>query len=372
MMGMTPDSSPILSSFNNDDTLIMDECSMMDINLLTAAVKHAGNRGRVIFIGDANQLESIDTGAIMNDMILCRHMTVAELTEVQRQAAKSDIVTGSYKVLAGEMPDFEGPGGDLHYIEADSDAEIIRQIKHLVEVVIPQQYGFASKDIQILATMKKGEAGVTNLNDKLKHSFNEKAASADTPSRALGNQIYHVGDRVMQTLNRYDLDIQNGEVGEIIEFDERKCKVVLDMGDRIVRLPYSNYPFMTHSWGKTVHKSQGSEYEVVIISAPSEHQYMLHRKSLFTAMTRGKSHVWIVGPKPTLELTIKNGKMSNGVKIENAGNNNRMTHLPFLLAEAISAKSHHKPLQAMAENSRNAPPPKPVYMIDTDSIAVPF
>lgn len=372
MMGMTPDSSPILSSFNNDDTLILDECSMMDINLLTAAVKHAGNRGRVIFIGDANQLESIDTGAIMNDMIMCRHMTVAELHEVQRQAAMSDIVSGSYKVLDGEIPDFDGPGKDLHLIEADTPAEIVEKIKELVEKVIPERYGFQSSDIQILSTMKTKEAGVTNLNDKLKNSFNPMALDYETPSRALGNQIYHVGDRVMQTLNRYDLDIQNGEIGQILEFDERKRKVVLDMGDRIVKLPYDNYPYMTHSWAKTVHKSQGSEYPVVIISMPSDHQYMLYRKSLFTAMTRGKSHVFLVTSKATLELTVKNGKMKNGMMIENASNNNRMTHLPFLLAESICAKSNHKALRLMAENSRLIKPPKPVYTIDTDSIIAPF
>lgn len=372
MMGMTPDSSPILSSFNNDDTLILDECSMMDINLLTAAVKHAGNRGRVIFIGDANQLESIDTGAIMNDMIMCRHMTVAELLEVQRQAALSDIVSGSYKVLAGEIPDFDGPGKDLHFIEANTSAEIVERIRELVEDIIPNQYGFKPEDIQILAAMKKTEAGVTNLNDQLKASFNKESRRLETPSRALGNQIYHVGDRVMQTLNRYDLDIQNGEIGEIIEFDERKRKVVVNMGDRVVKLPFDNYPFMTHSWAKTVHKSQGSEYPVVIISMPSEHQYMLHRKSLFTAITRGKSHVFVVSSKTTLELTVKNGKMQDGKVVENASNNARMTHLPFLLAEAICAKSNHPTLRRMAEESRLVKPPKPVYMIDTDSIIAPF
>lgn len=372
MMGMTPDSSPILSSFNNDDTLILDECSMMDINLLTAAIKHAGKRGRVIFIGDANQLESIDTGAIMNDMILCRHMTVAELIEVQRQAAQSDIVTGSYKVLAGEIPDFDGPGGDLHHIEANSPAEVLQKIKELIENVIPNTYGVKPDDVQILSTMRPGEAGVTNLNDKLKFSFNPSAMEQETPSRALGNQIFHVGDRVMQTQNRYDLDIQNGEIGSILEFDEHKRKVVLDMGDRVVKLPYDNYPFMTHSWAKTVHKSQGSEYPVVIISMPSDHQYMLYRKSLFTAMTRGKAHVFLVCSKETLELTVKNGRMKNGLMVANAGNNNRMTHLPFLLAEEICMKSNHKALRLMAETSRKIKPPKPVYMIDTDLIIAPF
>jgi exodeoxyribonuclease V alpha subunit len=372
MMGMTPDSSPILSSFQEEDTLILDECSMMDINLLTAAIKHSGKRGRVIFIGDPNQIESIDTGAILNDMIACRHMTTAELIEVMRQAAKSDIVKGAYDVLAGRIPDFDGPGGDLHLVEADSPEDVLEKIKHLVETVIPQQYGFQAKDIQILSTQQKKVAGVGNLNFKLKQVFNPDSLSAGTRYRDLGNTRYHVGDRIMQQKNRYDLDIQNGEVGTIVDFDEKKRKIVLDMGDRTVLLPYDNYTNMTHSWAKTVHKSQGSEYPCVIVSMPSDHQFMLHPKMLFTAMTRGKAHVFLVTSKLTLECTVKNGKMENGEIIENASKRQRLTHLPFLLAEAICAKSDHKTLKLMAEDSQAIKPPKPVHTIDTDSIHIPF
>ena len=372
MMGMTPDSSPILSSFQEEDTLILDECSLMDINLLTAAVKHSGKRGRVIFIGDPNQIESLDTGAILNDMIASRHMTTAELVEVQRQAAKSDIVKGAYDVLAGKIPDFNGPGGDLHHVEADSPEDVVDKIKHLVEVVIPQQYGIEPKDVQILAAMRKKVAGASNLNYKLKQAFNPKALDSSTSFRRLGNTTYHVGDRIMQERNRYDLDIQNGEVGTIVEFDEQKRKIVVDMGDRVVLLPYDNYVNMTHAWAKTIHKSQGSEYPCVIISMPSDHQFMLYQNMLFTAMTRGKAHVFLVSSKLTLELTVKNGKMVNGEIVENANFRKRLTHLPFLLSEAVCAKSEHKTLKLMAEGSRAIKPPKPVHTIDTDSIYIPF
>jgi exodeoxyribonuclease V alpha subunit len=372
MMGMTPDSSPILSSFQEEDTLILDECSLMDINLLTAAVKHSGKRGRVIFIGDPNQIESLDTGAILNDMIACRHMTTAELIEVQRQAAKSAIVKGSYDVLAGIIPEFDAPGSDLHHVEANTPEEVVEQIKHLVEVVIPQEYGIEAKDIQILSAMRKKVAGAISINYKLKQSFNPKCKEQNTSFRNLGNVTYHVGDRVMQEKNRYDLDIQNGEVGTIVEFDERKRKIVLDMGDRTVLLPYDNYLNMTHAWAKTIHKSQGSEYQCVIISMPSDHEFMLNRNMLFTGMTRGKAHVFVVSSKLTLELAVKNGKMENGKIVPNNNFRKRLTHLPFLLSEAICAKSEFKTLNLMAQNSRSIKPPKPVHTIDTDSIYIPF
>jgi exodeoxyribonuclease V alpha subunit len=372
MMGMTPDSSPILSSFQEEDTLILDECSLMDINLLTAAIKHSGKRGRVIFIGDPNQIESLDTGSILNDMIASRHMTTAELIEVQRQAAKSDIVKGAYDVLAGKIPDFNGPGGDLHFVEADTSEDILEQIKHLVEVVIPTEHGIEAKDVQILSAMRKNVAGATNLNSKLKKSFNPKSRDTETSFRRLGNTTYHVGDRIMQEKNRYDLDVQNGEIGTIVEFDEHKRKIVVDMGDRTVLLPYDNYVNMTHAWAKTIHKSQGSEYPCVIISMPSDHQFMLHQNMLFTAMTRGKTHVFLVCSKLTLEMAVKNGKMVHGKIVENASFRKRLTHLPFLLSEAICEKSEHKALRSMAKGSRTIKPPKPVHTIDTDSIYVPF
>lgn len=372
MMGMTPDSSPVLSSFGNDDTLILDEASMMDINILCAALMHTGNRGRVIFIGDPKQIPSIDTGAILNDVILCRQITVAELLEVQRQAAKSDIVAGAYAVLKGKVPDFSGPGGDLHFIEANSPMEVLSQIKELVDNVIPHSYQASTANVQILAAMRKGESGVNKINEKLKQIFNPNSINTDTPYRALGHQIYHVGDRVMQLQNRYDLDIQNGEVGDIASIDEKNRKIWLNMGDRFVALPYENYPFMTHAWGMTVHKSQGSEYDFVIIAMPNDHEFMLYKKLLFTAMTRGKKHVFIVSSKQTLEFTVKDGKMTDGIQRPNKGNRERLTHLPFLLSEQICDKSNHSAVRKMAENSRKIAPPDKKYSIDVESIVVPF
>ncbi len=372
MLGMSPDSSPVLASFSENDTLILDECSLMDVYLLAAAIKHTGSRGRVVLIGDPDQLDSIDTGSALNDLILSRHITIAVLSEVQRQSKKSNIVNGSYAIRNGQLPDFSAPSSDLHLIEANSPSEVSHQIERLVKDVIPKKFGFNLNEIQVLAAMRKGEAGINRLNELLKLHLNPHSKDSNTLSRALGNQIYHIGDRVMQLKNRYDLDIQNGEVGEIIDFDEAKCKVILKTDDRTIALPYDNYQFMTHAWSISIHKSQGSEYPCVIISLPEDHQFMLNRKSLYTAITRGKNQVFIVGSKRTLELAINDGKMNTGEALPNFANKKRLTHLPFLLSEQICLRSKHPALQKMARDSLLVSPPEPVHKTRAESIIVPF
>lgn len=364
MMGMTPDSSPILSSFGDGDTLILDECSLMDIYLFSAAIKHTGNRGRVVMLGDIDQLESIELGSALNDIIQCRQIAVAVLSEVQRQAAKSNIVMGSYCIRDGKLPNFDSPDSDLHFIEANSPTEVKETIGKLVRS-IQIEHGADPAGIQILSAMRKGIAGVNNLNEVLKPIFNEDSVNHDVVSRALGNQIYHVGDRVMQLQNRYDLDIQNGEVGTIVNFDEKKRKVILQLDDRTVALPYDNYQFMTHAWAFTFHKSQGSEYPFVIISLPDDHLFMLNRKSIFTAITRGKEHVYIVGSKRTLELAISNDPSSRA-------NRKRLSHLAFELSERIAERSHSKALRLLAEKSRKLKAPSTIHETRADEIVVPF
>lgn len=358
-MGMTPGSSPALDGFNEKDTLILDESSMMDLFLLASALKQIGSRGRVIFSGDKDQLASVEAGAILHDMLLSRHLSVAELTEPQRQALLSDIVSASYQIKAGKMPTFPGPGGDLHFIEANTPEEISLRTQQLVSEIIPNSYGIAHKDIQILGAMRKGEAGINKLNEALKSIFNVSSLDVDTQSRNLGSQTYHIGDRVMQLKNRYDLDIQNGEVGTIIAFDERKKAVLVEIDDRVIPLPYDNYPYMTHSWGITVHKSQGSEYPCIIMSMPDDHSYMLDRTILFTAITRAKQQCFIVGSKKTLQESIEKLKT-------------RMTHLPYLIAEKICERSQHQVFQNLAKDSKKVTIPKPIHRVRAMDIDVPF
>ncbi|AYG47625.1 RecD/TraA family helicase (plasmid) [Pseudomonas sp. Leaf58] len=322
LLGMAPNTASMLTGFGEHDTLIVDESTMCDQTLLANACRHMKNRGRLILMGDKDQLESVDAGAVFRDIIQSRHYPVSELTEVRRQGQASLIVSGAYAVLEGRMPEFRDKGGDLHLVNANSPAEIAQKVRELVESLIPKAYGIQREDIQILASMRKGQAGINELNRLLKPVFNPMAATQKARGRRLGNNFYHVGDRVMQLRNRYDKDIQNGETGTIVDFNERKQEIVLSLDDREVCLPFSNYLDMTHSWASTVHKSQGSEYPCVIFVLPDDHLNMLTKRLIFTAMTRGKEHVFFVGNPKTLQKAL-----------ESTWEMERQTHLSFFMAE---------------------------------------
>jgi exodeoxyribonuclease V alpha subunit len=341
LLGLTPDPSGNLHTFGTDDVLILDECSMMDVNLLASAVNLIKDRGRIVMLGDGGQLESIDTGAVLNDMYNCGYVMVAELEQVQRTAKDSQINRAAYQIKQGLMPEFEPAGKDLHFIEADSPESVANEIKKLIEVTIPGM-GYSSDQVQILSALRKGEAGVNKLNVSLKNTFNTSVLEGQAEGISLGNMMYHVGDRVMQLKNRYDLNIQNGEIGTITRFDTRKRKIHVSLDGRDIQLPFENYPYLTHAWSTTVHKSQGSEYDCVIIGMPEDHEFAFSRKLLFTALTRGKKNVFIVGSKRSLEAAVSNCRWTNGRLVPNTAHQERLTHLPFLLAETICSSSNSR------------------------------
>jgi exodeoxyribonuclease V alpha subunit len=360
LLGMAPNTASMLTGFGEHDTLIVDETTMCDQTLLANACRHMKNRGRLILMGDKDQLESVDAGAVFRDVIQSRHFPVAELSEVRRQGEGSLIVSGAYAILEGKMPEFRAQGGDLHFVNANSPAEIAQKTRELVESLIPKGYGIERDDIQILASMRKGQAGINELNRLLKPVFNPQAASNKAWGRMLGNNFYHVGDRVMQLKNRYDKDIQNGETGIILDFNERKQEIVLGLDDREVCLPYSNYLDMTHSWASTVHKSQGSEYPCVIFVLPDDHLSMLTKRLIFTAMTRGKQHVFFVGNPKTLQKAL-----------ESTWEMERQTHLSFFMAEQhTNSLSSERFKQLVTEMPRHRP--KASSRVSAADIEVPF
>lgn len=374
LMGMTPDSTSLMSTFDETDTLILDEASLMDINLLSAAIRHTQRRGRLVLIGDPNQIASIDNGSILSDIILSRHVPVSFLSRPQRYELESDIDNAAYSIIQGEIPNLTS-NKDFHFIEVDEEKESInKQIYKLVSDTIPNEFGISKSDIQILAAMRKGQSGINKINEDLKPAFNEMSLDASTPSRALGNQVYHLGDRIMQLKNRYDLDIQNGESGIIVDFDDKKRRVLVEMDDkRIVRLPYENYPFMTHSWGTTMHKSQGSEYECVIIVLSKEHEFMLNRKTLYTGVTRGKKIVFLVGSKEALVNAITKSAGSINTDNVEAKNVERLTLLPIKIADRLCNDSPNVMFQELSDNyNKNNKIPERKHTIDLDSIVLPF
>lgn len=374
MMGMTPDSSSMMGQFEEFDTLILDEASMMDIHLLSAAIRHTHSRGRVVFVGDPNQIPSIENGSILTDIILSRQVAISMLTKPERYAGDSDIENAAYSVINGVVPEITNEK-DFHFIEIDEDKEDMNEIiKDLVVNKLPIEKGIEPEGIQLLASMRKGNSGVNRLNVALKSSFNPACLDRDTEYRALGNQVYHVGDRVMQLKNRYDLDIQNGEIGIISGFDDKNRKVLMQMDDnRVIHLPYENYPFMTHAWSSTIHKSQGSEYDCVIVALSREHEYMLNRKLLYTAITRGKKHVVVIGSRDVFENTIKKKMRTIPSSSPLAKNIERLTLLPYLIADELCLNTPNDIFRKMSINSNkyhNLPEKK--HAIDLDNIVLPF
>jgi exodeoxyribonuclease V alpha subunit len=325
MLGMAPGTSCMLSSFGDDDTLIIDEMSMVDLHLFTNVIRHVENRGRLILLGDSDQLASVESGDVYNDLILTRRVPTVKLNDVQRQATESNIVMGSYSVLRGESPTF---GKDLHFIKADSTDDIITKVKHLVSNVIPNEFGIQLENIQVLAAQRVKKCGVKDLNYLLKDTFNPHG-HLHRLYRQLGESHYHVGDRIMYLKNRYDRDVQNGECGTIEAFDEENEMLLLDMDGKQIKMPYVDYQEITHAWAATVHKSQGSEYECVIVVLPREHYNMLTRNLIFTAMTRGKKHVFFVAEENILSQVLENNAVPK-----------RRTHLSFMVAEGVDKNRH--------------------------------
>ena len=312
----------MLSSFGDDDTLIMDEMSMVDLHLFTNAIRHIESRGRLILLGDSDQLASVESGDVLNDLIHTRRVPTVKLTEVQRQSTESNIVMGSYNVLRGEMPTF---GRDLHFIKADSTEDIIARVKELAKDILPNKYGIKLENVQILAAQRVKKCGVKDLNYLLKDTFNP-GGHLHRMYRQLGDSHYHVGDRIMYLKNRYDRDVQNGECGIIEAFDEENEMLHLDMDGKKIKMPYVDYQEITHAWATTVHKSQGSEYDCVIVVLPREHYNMLTRNLIFTAMTRGKKHVFFVGEEHVLSDVLQNKAVPK-----------RRTHLSFMVAEGVDS-----------------------------------
>lgn len=360
LLGMAPNTSSMMTSFGEHDTLIIDELSMVDAALLTNVVRHMKNRGRLVLMGDKDQLESVDSGAVMRDLIASRRFPVVELNVVQRQAAESLIVSGAYSILRGEMPVFGVGEGDLRLIEASSPAEIAMKVNDLIKNVIPHEHGISLENIQVLSSMRKGDAGVNALNRNLKKVFNPKANEPRAFGRQLGNNFYNVGDRIMQLRNRYDKDIQNGETGIIIDFNETNQEFILALEDREVALPYNSYLDITHGWASTVHKSQGSEFECVIFVLPDDHLSMLTKRTIFTAMTRGKKQVYFVGSKETL------AKALSGLREDL-----RRSHLAFFFADKHMDMSNSPQFQDLV-NRKPKQRPTASSRLSIDDISVPF
>ena len=290
--------------------LILDEASMLDIELFHAVLSAMPLHAKLILVGDVDQLPSVGPGSVLFDVIESESVPVTKLTQIFRQAAQSKIVTTAHNINNGITPDLHAPKGDsptrsdFYFIERDTPAAAADTIVELVKERIPKKFGFDPiADIQVLSPMHRGECGTLTLNERLSQALIPRTSIKITR----GDKTYRAGDKVMQIKNNYENDVFNGDMGVIDEIHPDAGTVDIEFFDeQSVRIEKEELDQITHGFACTVHKSQGSEYPVAIIPLLTQHYMMLQRNLIYTAVTRGKKLVVIVGAKKALELAIKN------------------------------------------------------------------
>ena len=298
------------------DLLVVDEASMIDIRLMADLLAALADGTRLVLVGDVDQLPSVGPGMVLRDVIASARVPTVRLTEIFRQAAASLIVTNAHRIHDGVEPELGAPPAqgvdkrDFFFIEDDDPAHAAETIRDLVATRLPRRYGFSPRDIQVLTPMHRGELGATTLNHLLQDAI--------TPGRAelrSGGRVFRVGDRVMQIRNNYDRDVFNGDVGEVLRVaggsgEAGESQAVVGFDEREVSYAADDLDELTLAYAATVHKSQGSEYPAVIVPVHTQHYVMLQRSLLYTAVTRGKQLVVLIGSRKALRIAVGNAEVA--------------------------------------------------------------
>lgn len=288
------------------DLLIIDEASMIDTILMFGLLKAVPSGTALILVGDVNQLPSVGAGNVLNDIISSGLFSVVVLSEIFRQAKKSRIVINAHRINSGQMPFLktEDNESDYYFIEQNEPERAVEIIRELVAHRIPKRFGFDPfSDIQVLSPMHKGELGVSNLNMILQEALNPGDALYSSQERN-----YKIGDKVMQIKNNYDKDVYNGDIGRITSIDSKEQNVMVSFDNRLVKYDFNEIDEIILSYAVSVHKSQGSEYPAVVIPVHTQHYMLLQRNLIYTALTRGRRLVVMVGAKKALAIGINNSK----------------------------------------------------------------
>jgi exodeoxyribonuclease V alpha subunit len=287
------------------DLLVVDEASMVDVNLMNQLAGAVPSHACLVLVGDVDQLPSVGPGRVLGDVIGSGVVPVVRLTEIFRQARRSWIVRAAHAVKQGELPESApaGGGGDFYFIEADSPERITDRVLTLVRERIPRAFGLDPvRDVQVLTPQHKAELGAGALNRRLQEALNPPNAG---PAVERFNSIFRVGDKLMQTKNDYDKDVYNGDIGRVVRINESERELVVNYDGRDVSYDFGELDEVVLAFATTIHKSQGSEYPAVVIPLHTQHYTMLQRNLLYTALTRGKQLVAIVGTRQALELAVR-------------------------------------------------------------------
>ena len=292
------------------DYLVIDETSMVDVPLFYSLLKALPLHSALLLVGDVDQLPSVGAGQVLKDIISSRVISTVQLTEIFRQAATSKIITNAHSVNQGMLPNLQLPKeeSDFYFIEAEHGDDIINKIITMIKDRIPKRFNLKPvHDIQLLCPMQRGGVGARSLNVELQKVLN--------PNYSKGilkfGQIFAVGDKIMQTENNYDKETYNGDIGIIRAINEQDQEITINFYNRDVTYDYTDLDQITLAYATTIHKSQGSEYSAVIIPLTMQSYMMLRRNLIYTAITRGKKLVIIIGQKKALAIAVKDNTSSH-------------------------------------------------------------
>ena len=289
------------------DVLIVDECSMIDVVLMNSLLKAVPNKMKVIFVGDVDQLPSVGAGNVLSDIISSTVIPVVKLDTIFRQAQGSDIIKNAHSINKGVFPSLNnGKQSDFFFIEQEENDKIPQAIVELCKQRLPNHYGADPiHDIQVLCPMNRSENGAANLNIILQAALNPGTASLKH-----GGTEYRLGDKVMQIKNNYEKNVFNGDIGIIksVDLDARTLSVIFD--NQPVEYDISELDELVLSYAITIHKSQGSEYPIVIMPFTMQFYVMLQRNLLYTGITRAKKAIVLIGSKKALGFAVRNSDVA--------------------------------------------------------------
>jgi len=311
-LGIFPHDDP--ENVIESDVVIVDEVSMCDVLLMNQLLKKVLRGTRVVLVGDIDQLPSVGAGNVLADIIASGVVPVVKLTEIYRQTELSKIVTNAHAINHGQMPDISNKSNDFFFETATSPADIKNKVLSLVTERLPRFLGNSPK-IQVLCPMKAGEAGMNSLNLALQETLNPEAGGR--VQYEYGHTVFRVGDRVMQTLNNYNQEwskktesgvgVYNGDIGSIVAINKQNGEVTVEFEDgRTSIYTRTDLANLALSYAITVHKSQGCEFDAVVIPVTSGAYMVLTRNLLYTAVTRAKQLVMLVGSAENLQKMVDN------------------------------------------------------------------
>ena len=314
------------------DAVVVDEMSMVDVQLLHSLLRAIPQGKRLILVGDPDQLPPVGPGFPFSDMLRSGALPTVRLTEVFRQAQQSLIVMNAHRVNRGEMPELKSVSSDFFFMRRQSEEQVAQTVRDLCATRLPKNMGIPASDIQVLSPTRKGPVGTAELNVRLQQALNPP--SPEKKERQSGGFTFREGDRVMQIRNNYDImwkktdgsavgtGIFNGDVGIIKEIDLTTEVMTVCFDDREADYEFSQLSELEPAYAMTVHKSQGSEYRAVVLTAWNGSSYLLSRSILYTAITRARELLIIVGREETVAVMTENAKKNRrytGLKLRLQG-----------------------------------------------------